>query len=67
MTRSLVIVVFVVILSIPTFTFANEVVWNRYGNLVETWHDSNGSTWYDMAMETSNKFGPTGTELWTSD
>ena len=44
MTRILVIVTFAVLLFIPTFTFADKVVRDRNGTLVETWHDSNGRT-----------------------
>jgi len=44
MTRILVIVSFAVLLSIPTLTFADKVVRDRNGTLVETWHDSNGRT-----------------------
>ena len=42
MIRILVIVAFAVLLFIPTLTFADKVVRDQYGNLVETWHDSNG-------------------------
>jgi len=44
MTRLLVIVVSAAILAMPTMAPADKVVRDRYGNLVETWHDSNGST-----------------------
>jgi len=44
MARILVIVAFAVLLFIPTLTFADKVVRDQYGNLVETWHDSNGRT-----------------------
>jgi hypothetical protein len=44
MTRLLVIVVSAAIFAIPTIAPADKVVRDRYGNLVETWHDSNGST-----------------------
>jgi len=44
MIRILVIVAFAVLLFIPTLAFADKVVRDQYGNLVETWHDSNGRT-----------------------
>jgi len=44
MTRLLVIVVSAAILAMPTMAPADKVVRDRYGNLVESWHDSNGST-----------------------
>ena len=39
-----IVVAFAALLSVPSFTFADKVVRDRYGSLVETWHDSNGST-----------------------
>ena len=44
MARILVIVAFAVLLFIPSLTFADKVVRDRNGTLVETWHDSNGKT-----------------------
>ena len=44
MTKLLVIVVFAAILAIPSIASADKVVRDQYGRLVETWHDSNGTT-----------------------
>ena len=44
MTRLLVIVLSAAILAMPTMASGDKVMRDRYGNLVEAWHDSNGST-----------------------
>ena len=44
MTSFLVIVTLAVVLAIPAVSLADRVVRDRYGNIVEIWRDSNGST-----------------------
>ena len=44
MASFLVIVAMTVVLAIPAVTYADKVVRDRCGNLVETWHDGNGKT-----------------------
>ena len=44
MKKHLVIVLSATILAMPTIAPADKVGRDRYGNLVKTWHDRNGST-----------------------